>query len=116
MEPEDVDPVLGRRGHEAAHEVAVDRPRADEEAAAQREPERRLRARLERADPLPRALDAAPHGAVEDAAARDLEVGVAGAVEDLRELEQVGGRHAARKRLLAEQADGGVGEPWHVGP
>ena len=63
VQAEDVDPALGRGGDEAAHEVAADRPRADEEAAAQRHRERRLRARLERADPLPRALDAAAHGA-----------------------------------------------------
>ena len=74
VEPEDVDAVLGRRGDEAAHEVGADRPRADEEAAAERQPERRLRAGLERPDPLPGALDAAPHGRVEDTAARDLEV------------------------------------------
>ena len=61
------------------------RPRADEEAAAHREHERRLRPRLDRADALPGALDAAADGGVERAAARDLEVGVAGAVEDLGE-------------------------------
>ena len=33
VEAEDVDPVLGRARDEAAHEVAVDGPRADEEAA-----------------------------------------------------------------------------------
>ena len=74
VQPEDVDPVLRRRGDEPPRELAADRPRADEEAAAQRQPERRLDARLDRADALPRALDAAPDGAVEDAAARDLEV------------------------------------------
>ena len=62
VEPEDVDAVLGRRGDEAAREVGVDRTRADEEAAAERQAERRLDARLERADPLPRALDAALDG------------------------------------------------------
>ncbi len=57
-------------------------------------------ARLQRADALPRALDAAAHGGVEDAAARDLEVGEAGAVEDLGEAQQVGRRHQAGERLL----------------
>ena len=52
---------------------------------------------FERADPLPRALDAAAHGRVEDAAAGDLEVGEAGAVEDLREPQELGRRHRARR-------------------
>ena len=56
---------------------ARDRPRADEEPAAQRDAERRRRTRVDRADPLPRALDAPPHRRVEDAAARDLEAGEA---------------------------------------
>ena len=43
VQAEDVDAVLGRRRDEAAREVGVDRPRADEEAAAEREPERRRR-------------------------------------------------------------------------
>ena len=77
MEPEDVDPALGGARHEAADEVVADRPRADEEAAADRKGKRCLRARLERADPLPGALDPALDCAVEAAAARDLEVGVA---------------------------------------
>ena len=114
VQPEDVDAVLGRRGDEAPHEVGADRPRADEEAAAEREPERRRRARLERADPLPGALDAAPHGRVEDAAARDLEAGEAGAVEDLGEAEDLGGRHAPRERLLREQPNGRVDQARHV--
>ena len=78
-------PLSAARGDEAAGEVAADRARADEEAAAERQRERRLRARLQRADALPRALDAAADGRVEDAAARDLEVREAGAVEDLGE-------------------------------
>jgi hypothetical protein len=53
VEAEDVDPALGRAGDEAAREVAADRARADEEAPAKRHRERRLRPRLERADPLP---------------------------------------------------------------
>ena len=80
VEPEDVDPALGRRGDEPAREISADRPRTDEESASQRHRKRRLRARLERPDPLPWALDATVDGAVEDTASRDLEVGEAGAV------------------------------------
>src|SRR5207253_4326939 len=117
VDAEDVDAALGRARHEAAREVAADGARADEEAAADRECEWGLRARLQRADPLPRALDAAPHGVVEDAAAGDLEVRETGAVEDLGEAEELGRRHDARKRLLAEHADRRVDEPGHeLGP
>ena len=51
---------------------------------------------------------AAPHGGVEDAAARDLEVGEARAVEDLRDPQHLAGRQLARERVLREQADGRV--------
>ena len=114
VETEDVDAVLGRGGDEAAHEVGADGPRADEEAAAQRQAERRRRARLQRADALPRALDAAPDGRVEDAAAGDLEQREAGAVEHLGDPEQLAGRHPPGEWLLREQANGGVDEPRHV--
>ena len=43
VQPEDVDAVRGGGRDEAADEVVVDRARADEEAAAQRQTERRLR-------------------------------------------------------------------------
>ena len=69
--------------------------------------------RLERADALPRALDAAADGAVEDAAAGDLEVREAGAVEDLGQVEDRRGRDAAGERLLREQANRGVDEGGH---
>ena len=114
MQPEDVDAVLGRRRDEAPGELAVDRPGADEEAPAQREPERRLDPRLDRADPLPRALDAAADRAVEDAAAGDLEVGEPGSVEDLGEPEQLGGRHRSRERVLPEQANRRVDQLRHA--
>ena len=114
VQPEDVDAVLRRRRDEAASEVRVDRPRADEEAAAQREPERRLHAGLERPDPLPRALDPALDGSVEAAAPGDLQVGKAGAVEDLGEPQLLRGRHHAGKRLLAEEPDGRVDERRHL--
>ena len=116
VEPEDVDPVLGGGGDEAAGEVGVDGTGADEEAAAQREPERRLDARLEGADPLPRALDAALDGGVEAAAARDLEVREAGPVEDLGEPELLGSGNPPGERLLPEQANGRVGERRHLCP
>ena len=43
VEAEDVDAVLGRARDEAADDVAADGPRADEEAAAERDAERRRR-------------------------------------------------------------------------
>ena len=113
VETEDVDPVLGSGGDEAPREVGVDRPRADEETAAEREAERRLDARLERADPLPRALDAALDGGLEVPAARHLEVREPGAVEDLGEPELLGRGNTPGERLLPEQADRRVGERRH---
>src|SRR5207247_337861 len=83
LEAEDVDPALGRARDETAREVAAHGTRADEEAAAQSHSERSLRPRLERANPLPRALDAAAHGGVEHASAGDLEVREPRAVEQL---------------------------------
>ena len=65
VQAEDVDAVVGRAGDEAADDVGRDRLRADEEAPAQGDPERRRRAGVERADALPRALDAPTHGGVE---------------------------------------------------
>ena len=107
-------PFSAARRDEAAREVGVDRPRADEETPAEREAERRLDARLERADPLPRALDAALDRRFEVPAARDLEVREPGAVEDLGEPELLRGREPPGERLLPEQADGRVGERRHA--
>ena len=107
MQAEDLDPALGGRGDEAADEVAADRPRAHEEAAAQRHRERRLRALVERADPLPRALDAAADGRVEDAAAGDLEVGESGHVEHLGQPQQRRPSASARRA-----APGPAGGSW----
>src|SRR5205807_6723769 len=90
-----------------------DGPRADEEAPPQRHPERRLRARVDRADTLPGALDAAPHGAVEDPAAGDLEQAEPRLVEDPREPEDGRRRHPPRERLLPEQPDRRVDELGH---
>ena len=114
VEPEDVDPVVGRAGDEPAHDVGGDRARADEEATAQGEAERCRRARVDRADPLPGALDGAAHGRVEDAAARDLEVREAGPVEDLGDPQHLAGGQLAGERILREQADGGVDDLGHV--
>ena len=113
VEPEDVDPVLGRARDEPAHDVRRDGLRADEEPAAQGEPERRRRAGVDRADPLPGALDASPHGRVEDAAARHLEAREPGAVEDLRDAEHLARGDAPGQRLLRQQADRGVVELRH---
>ena len=74
VQAEDVDAVLGGTGDESPDEVVVDRARADEEAPPEREAQGRLHVRPESADPLPRALHAAPDRAVETPAARDLEV------------------------------------------
>ena len=113
VQPEDVDPVLGRGRDEPPGELAVDGPGADEEAPAEREPERGLDPRLDRPDPLPGALHAAPDRAVEDAAAGDLEVGEPRSVEDLGEPEQLGRPHRSRERVLPEQANRGVDELRH---
>jgi hypothetical protein len=115
VEAEDVDAVLGGRCDEPAHHVRIHRPRADEEPPAQRESERRLHPALERANPLPRALQATFDRAVEDPAAGHLEVREPGAVEDLRQPKQLRGRQVAGKWLLAEQADRRVGQLGHSG-
>ena len=115
VQSEDVDAVLGRAGDEAPHDVLGDGLGADEEAAAQRQAERRRRARIDRANALPRALDGAPDAGVEDAAARDLEVREARPVEDLRDPQDLAGRHLARERLLRQQANRGVDEFRHLG-
>ena len=115
VQAEDVDAALGRRQDEPPDQVVGDRPRADQEPAAKRDLKRRLRAAgAKAADPLPRALDAAPHGSVEAPAARDLEGGEARAVEDLRHLEHPGRRDRAREGLLREQPDRGVDDSGHA--
>ena len=114
VEAEDVDPALCRGLDEPADEVRPDRPGADQEAAAEGERKRGLRPGAQRADPLPWALDAALDRRVEATAARDLEVGEPGGVEDLGEPQLLGDRHDARQRLLAEQPDRGVDERRHL--
>jgi hypothetical protein len=89
--------------------------RARQEAAAERHPERRRRAGVECADPLPGALDAAPDRRVEDAAAGHLEAREAGAVEGLGDPQHLAGRHGAGQRLLREQSDRRVDELRHGG-
>ncbi len=110
-------PLCGGARHEAAGEVAAHRARADQEPATQGERERRRRARLQRADALPRALHSPPHGVVEDPAARDFEVREARPVEELGEAQQIRRRHQAGERLLTEDADRRVDEARHgLGP
>src|SRR2546425_1015301 len=65
VEAEHVYAVCGSRGDESPDEVVVDGTRADEEAAPEREAERRLHMRLQGPDPLPGALHAAANGTVE---------------------------------------------------
>ena len=113
VQPEDVDAARSGGEHEAPDELVGDGSRADEEAAAHREREGGLHPRLDAADPLPRAFDAAAHAGVEDAAARDLERGKSSAVEDLREPQELRGRDRARQRLLRQHTDRRVDEPWH---
>ncbi len=113
VEPEDVDPVLGSAGDETADDVTRHRPRADEEASAERDPERRRHARLDRANPLPRALDPTPNRGIEDAAARDLEAREPGLVESLGHAQDFRRRDAARKRLLRQQSDRRIDQPRH---
>ena len=108
VEPEDLDPVLRSAGDEPSDEVGVDRVRAHEEPAAQRHRERCLHARFDGANPLPGALEAAPYGRVEDAAARDLEVAEARSVENLGDMQEIRRRNPLGKRVLPEQPDGRV--------
>ena len=91
----------------------ADRTRADEEASAQRDPERRRDAGLDRADPLPRTLDATPHRGVEDAAAGDLEAREPCLVEDLGDAQDLGRGQAPGERLLREEPDRRVDELGH---
>ena len=114
LEPEDVDPALRRARHEPAREISTDGTGADEEPSAERHSERRLGPRLERADPLPGALDSAAHRCVEDAAAGNLEVREADAVEQLGEPQEIRGRHPPCQRLLAEQPNSRVDERRHL--
>ena len=113
VKAEDPDSVLGRARHEPADDVAAHGARADQEAPAQRDSQRSRDARLDRADPLPRALDATAHRRVEHATARDLEAGESGSVEDLRDAKDFRRGQLPRKGLLREQPDGRVDEPGH---
>jgi hypothetical protein len=113
VQAKDIDAAFRRRRDEAARKVRTDGPRADEESPAEGHRKRGLRPCLERPDPLPGALDPAPDGAVEDAAAGDLEVCEAGAVQCLGELEQIRGRHPTGERLLGQESNRRVDERGH---
>src|SRR6202030_2765960 len=52
---------------------------------------------------------------VEHAAARDLEIGEAGLVENFGETQQLRSRHRSRERFLREHTDRGVDEPRQAG-
>ncbi len=113
VDAEDVDAAARRGRHEAADEIPRDGTPAHEEPAAKRHAERRLAARADGADALPRALHPAPHGAVEAAAAGDLQAREAGLVQLARELVETRGRDAVRERLLREEPDRRVDELRH---
>ena len=115
VEPEHVDPALGGTCDETAGEITADRARADEKAAAQRQCQRCLHPRLERADAGPGALDAPVDGAVEHASARHLEIGEAGGVEHLGEAEDVRRRDQPCQRLLPEDANRRIDQTRHRG-
>ncbi len=113
VEPEDLDAVLGRARDEAGDDVAADRLRPDEEASAERDPERRRDTRLDRADPLPGRPGTPADGRVEHAAARDLETREPGLVEDLGNTQDLGARQGACEGLLREEANRRVDELRH---
>ena len=114
-EAEDVDAALGR---------ASRRSGATKSPPTGREPTRKRPRSASASGVFVRALSARirSHGlstprltaVSKHAAARDLEVGEAGAVEDLGEAQLLRGRHHARERLLAEQAEGRVDERRHL--
>jgi hypothetical protein len=113
VEPEDVDATGGGAPHKTTDEIPRERSRTDEEAATQRNSQRCRAARADGPDALPRAFDAAPNGPFEAAAARDLETGEAGLVEDARKLEDARPLHPRRERLLREEPDGRIYERGH---
>ena len=111
---EDRDARLGGAIDEAANQVLLDRLRADEEPAAQRHAERRVRgAAAQIADALPGALDAALHRAVEAATAGHLKHVEARGIEQLADLKLERGGHTAGDLLLRENAQRGVDETCH---
>ena len=114
VEAEDVDAVGRRAGDEAADDVVLDRMRADQEATAKCKCQRRLGAHLDRADALPGTLHAAPDRRLEAAATGDVQIGEAGAVEQLGKLVQVARGDAPGQRLLTEQANRGVYKCRHL--
>jgi len=77
------------------------------------ERERRLGAHLDRANALPGTLYAAPDRGLKAAAAGNVQIGEAGAVQQFGELVQVARGDAPGQRLLAEQANRGVYERGH---
>ena len=116
MHPEDVDAALGGARDEPAHEVALERARADEEPAAKGHSERRRAASVKRANPFPGAFDASLDEPVEAAAAGYLETAEPRLVERAGELEQLRAPDVPGQRLLAQEPDRGVPQLGHAEP
>src|SRR5439155_10274856 len=113
VEAKDIDAAGRGALDESTDEIARERSRTDEEAAAQRDSQRSRAASADGADSLPWALDSTPHGGVEAATAGDFEIRKAGLVEHLRQVEDTRPGSAGSKRFLREEPDGGVDERGH---
>jgi hypothetical protein len=115
VQPEDLDPALGRAEDEAADEVVGQGLRPDQEAAAHGHLQRRLPAAGgQRPNALPGALDSPMHRRFEAATAGHLHRCETRVVEDLGHLEQPRGRHRPHQRLLRQQPDGRVDDAGHA--
>ena len=115
VQAHDVDARLDGAQDEAAHEIVIRRPRADQEAPAQGHHQRGVaHPHLECPDALPGALDARIHGRGEHAAASHLEARVADLVEFGREPQDARSGERGRERRLRQQADRRVDESGHV--
>ncbi len=107
---------LGGSVDEAANQILLDRLCADEEPTAQRHPERRLGgAPLQRADALPRTLDATFDGAIKAAPTRYLKDMETRAVKQLAGFELQRSRHASSNRFLRQKPQGSVNKTSHYG-
>ena len=116
VQPEDLDAALGGAEDEAAHQVVGQRPRADQEPAAQRHLQRRVVAPGMRSARTRSQGLSAPRltAASKQPPPRHLERAEAGAVQDLGHLQHAGGRQRADQRGLGQQPEGGVDDPGHA--